>query len=347
MKYLPLSILLSLSSVSTYGQNLVENPSFEKGASCDGNSEIIETTDSWIGIAGEPVYYSRSCPVSPEALAYIQAIDLPTAFEGDIFLGLGLDKKGQFVQGVLKEPLKKGVEYKIKAAVRFSNKDCNTPIQELGVLLNDESFETTPSLAMIEDKNALSLQKSSGELIAANGEWQTLETYYVAKGGEDKITLGNFSHQNPSIFGEGKETCSYLYIDNIEMTAFEPVILDEFTTKTKISANQTLVLPIAFEKEAYSLAESKYKLLDILAKQLGKNPELKLEIWGHTDNSRDEVLSIYLSEQRARAISEYLQNKNIAAERIKIIGAGSSQSIAPNNTAEGRQKNERIEIKLQ
>jgi len=53
-----------------------------------------------------------------------------------------------------------------------------------------------------------------------------------------------------------------------------------------------------------------------------------------------------LSESRATAIKTYLVSKGISADRIEIEGFGSTTPIADNNTAAGRTKNRRVEIKI-
>ena len=88
-----------------------------------------------------------------------------------------------------------------------------------------------------------------------------------------------------------------------------------------------------------------YPLLDEVAVILEKNPEMKGEISGHTDSTGPAEYNQMLSEKRARAIEEYLENKGIDPSRFTSKGYGASNPIASNDTREGRQENRRVELK--
>jgi outer membrane protein OmpA-like peptidoglycan-associated protein len=86
---------------------------------------------------------------------------------------------------------------------------------------------------------------------------------------------------------------------------------------------------------------------DMLARafrMLIENKEIKVEIYGYTDNFGNEKTNMKLSQDRADAVKAWLVKNGINAERIKAIGLGSSNPIASNTTKEGRAKNHRIEF---
>jgi outer membrane protein OmpA-like peptidoglycan-associated protein len=89
------------------------------------------------------------------------------------------------------------------------------------------------------------------------------------------------------------------------------------------------------------------KELDVVADFLNKNPNVKVSIEGHTDNSGSDKVNQPLSEKRAEAAKAYLVSKGIAADRMVTSGYGSTQPVADNKTAAGKQKNRRVEIKIQ
>ena len=70
-------------------------------------------------------------------------------------------------------------------------------------------------------------------------------------------------------------------------------------------------------------------------------------IEGHTDNQGDEKANQQLSEQRAAAVFEVLSLQGVKPDRMQIKGYGQSKPMATNDTAEGRQKNRRVEIIIQ
>ncbi len=73
-------------------------------------------------------------------------------------------------------------------------------------------------------------------------------------------------------------------------------------------------------------------------------PSLRLTIEGHSDNTGNAEINQTLSEQRANAVRNYLVNQGLAAGSVSAQGLGMNNPVADNDTAEGRQKNRRVEI---
>jgi len=84
---------------------------------------------------------------------------------------------------------------------------------------------------------------------------------------------------------------------------------------------------------------------DAVAKLKGVDLELVIAT-GHTDSVGSDAYNQRLSERRAAAVKEYLVSKGIPASKITTIGKGESQPVATNKTAEGRQKNRRVDIEF-
>ena len=96
---------------------------------------------------------------------------------------------------------------------------------------------------------------------------------------------------------------------------------------------------------AILLAKGK-PVLDTVVAYLKRNPDVEVTIDGHTDNTGSDKVNHPLSVKRAEATKAYLVSKGIRADRLTTAGFGSTQPVADNKTAEGRQKNRRIEIKI-
>ncbi|MEK8180150.1 OmpA family protein [Flavobacterium buctense] len=101
---------------------------------------------------------------------------------------------------------------------------------------------------------------------------------------------------------------------------------------------------VLFQTNKSVLLEQSFASLDKLALQLLTNKSIKIEIRGHTDNVGKEAKNKLLSEQRAKAVLNYLVSKGIDANRFTYNGFGSLQPIASNDTEEGRNKNRRVEF---
>lgn len=104
---------------------------------------------------------------------------------------------------------------------------------------------------------------------------------------------------------------------------------------------------IFFDVNKWDLkAESKAELQKIIA-FLKANPTLKIEFSGHTDNSGDKAFNKTLSNNRAKAIYDYVIEKGgIPASNLSYKGYGDTKPKAPNDTPENKAKNRRTELKV-
>lgn len=115
----------------------------------------------------------------------------------------------------------------------------------------------------------------------------------------------------------------------------------------KIKVGESVVLKnVFFETAKYDLKPKSKVELDKLSKFLNDNPNLKIELSGHTDNVGDKKSNQLLSENRAKAVFNYLTQNGIAADRLTTKGYGDAQPIATNDTEEGRAENRRTEFKV-
>jgi outer membrane protein OmpA-like peptidoglycan-associated protein len=103
---------------------------------------------------------------------------------------------------------------------------------------------------------------------------------------------------------------------------------------------------IQFETGKSVIKTSSYTILDEVASILNKYPNYLVSVEGHTDNVGNDVSNMTLSEARAKACRDYLVKKGVAADSITSKGFGETQPVADNTTAEGREKNRRVEFKL-
>ncbi len=104
---------------------------------------------------------------------------------------------------------------------------------------------------------------------------------------------------------------------------------------------------IYFDVNKTNVNPTAAKGLDRHGMLLKDNPNIKVEIGGHSDNAGTEKANQLASEKRAMSAKKYIQDKyNIPGDRMITKGYGSSKPIADNNTKEGRAKNRRVEIKV-
>ncbi len=85
--------------------------------------------------------------------------------------------------------------------------------------------------------------------------------------------------------------------------------------------------------------------LEAVVDVLLQNPHVKVQIQGHTDSVGDANYNRQLSDRRARAVMEWLIGKGIDRKRLSAIGMGETSAIASNDSAAGRDRNRRVELK--
>lgn len=113
----------------------------------------------------------------------------------------------------------------------------------------------------------------------------------------------------------------------------------------KIKVGSAVVLNnVFFESNSFELKQESRTELNTLIDLMTKNPTLKIEIGGHTDNSGIEKDNEALSTNRAKAVNDYLVSKGISQDRLTYKGYAATKPIADNKTAEGKAKNRRTEF---
>lgn len=118
------------------------------------------------------------------------------------------------------------------------------------------------------------------------------------------------------------------------------------TKSAKVTAAGTwLYEDIRFASGKAELTASSTPVLQEIAVAMKANPEIKVEIQGHTDSRGSLTLNERLSQQRADAVRTYLIDQGIASDRLSAKGYGPHKPIASNDSAEGRTQNRRVELK--
>ncbi len=101
---------------------------------------------------------------------------------------------------------------------------------------------------------------------------------------------------------------------------------------------------IQFETGKDVIKPVSFPVLNDIVRIMTENPTYYLQINGHTDDVGAEENNLVLSEKRASAVRNYLENKGVEANRLTAQGFGESQPVAPNTSAANRAKNRRVEF---
>lgn len=103
---------------------------------------------------------------------------------------------------------------------------------------------------------------------------------------------------------------------------------------------------VTFDVNSTAIKPEFRTVLDQIAGSINQYPNSLIDVYGHTDSTGSDAYNQTLSENRARAVGNYLTMRGVSAARVRTMGYGESQPIADNNTEYGRAKNRRVEIKI-
>ena len=105
---------------------------------------------------------------------------------------------------------------------------------------------------------------------------------------------------------------------------------------------------VNFDTGKATIKPDSYPVLDDVGKVLLQYPMLTMEVGGHTDNTGAKAKNVALSEQRAKAVLDYIEQKFPALDKshFTAVGYGPEVPVASNGTALGRAKNRRVEFRV-
>jgi outer membrane protein OmpA-like peptidoglycan-associated protein len=108
----------------------------------------------------------------------------------------------------------------------------------------------------------------------------------------------------------------------------------------------TFAEKILFDFDSSALKAASQAQLDQVAGVLAKYPETNIVVKGHTDAKGSDEYNQRLSERRASAVMNYLENQGVGRSRITARGYGETMPVAGNDTEDGRAENRRVELSI-
>ena len=370
---------LFFSPISFAQENLIFNPSFEEYYACPQKIEpygyMSQAVAWWQPTGGSADYYnkcgSKQCNVPKNKLG----IQMPHTGVGMVGIYSSKTDYREYIQTELKDYLKEGETYKLTFYVSLSEYSAGA-VATLGGLFTKNRIEEK-TRQMLTDKITIEYEKGVSQSISTYlkpqvvnhysnpiinvEDWTKIEGEFIAEGGEKFLTIGNFYPAPQSNVVDLPYLTyllpgAYYYIDDVSvycLTCKEKEIIanDVVVTKTKdepkFEIGQVVIMEnIFFEFDKSILLPQSYVELHNLINILNKNPNMKIELSGHTDNKGSDNYNAKLSHNRVKAVYEYLINQGIEKERLDYKSYGAKQPIADNKTDEGRAKNRRVEFKI-
>lgn len=193
--------------------------------------------------------------------------------------------------------------------------------------------------------------KESQQLLEANVMVIDLKTSNAVFNDYTSSETGDFLAVMPigSGYAFNVEANGYLfYSQHFELkpaNANKPYEVEILMDKIKVGGEVTMH-NIFFDTNKYELLPASMVELNLLTELLKNNENVSIEIQGHTDNVGDAKMNQTLSENRAKAVYDFLVKNGIAPKRLAFKGYGETKPRFDNSTDEGRQQNRRTEFRI-
>lgn len=137
------------------------------------------------------------------------------------------------------------------------------------------------------------------------------------------------------------KSLNFDFSDKIGLDKILDISLEPIKKESKEILNN-----IFFDTAKWNLKSESTVELDKLVALLKSNPDLPIEISGHTDDVGKEADNLILSQKRAKSVVDYLAQKGVNVSKIKAEGYGKTRPYLPNSSDENRKLNRRIEVKF-
>lgn len=362
--------------------NYVPNPGFEESIKnpCHWNQDGIEYMDEVFREWTSPTETTPdllSKRVAPNCWAHPSKHSggKQSPRSGDQMMGIKVQGTGgtptfwhEYLMVRLDSTLYAGQRYYAEFWVLRSQRSARAS-NNLGMLFSDTAIQTNNRLPLYYTP-----QINAEKPVETRGSWwKKVSGVFEAHTDMHYLLIGNFypDAQTEIIKYPEGERGSYYYIDDILVRdakqgerlsappkkCVPPPPLKKIekiasTVEAPVNAFELAVGDILelrnifFEFDKAELLPESKEELDMLVDLLYDYPNMEVEISGHTDNVGGEKYNQKLSEDRARAVVQYLIDHKTDKKRLSYKGYGFAKPIASNDTDAGRKENRRVEFKV-
>ncbi|APU48123.1 OmpA family protein [Acinetobacter junii] len=168
--------------------------------------------------------------------------------------------------------------------------------------------------------------------------------YGISKGNANSSSQNNRAAAIGAILGGA----SGLYLDNKEKKLRAQMAGTGVEVGRNPDGSVQLIMPgsITFDTNKSNIKPNFYSTLNKVAQTLAEDNKSAILVTGYTDNTGNDSINIPLSQARAQSVKNYLASQGVSSSRIDAQGLGSSNPIASNATAAGKEQNRRVEISI-
>ena len=294
---------------------------------------LYYVTDGLVGMGGLDIYRSAQQPDGKWAAPANLGYPLNT-FENEASLFISSDNRRGYCSrsratepGVTKEKNRPVELYTFEVPAEVKAQETSTYTQ--GRVFDAVTRKPLAAAVQLYDLNTEALTQNvasdpeNGEYTVVLNEGRQYAMYAVA----DKYLMKSLS------------------FDYADRHAFDPLTLDLYLEPVR--AGRSIVLNnLFFDTNKYELKPKSQTELNRLIQFMQQYQDIQVEISGHTDDVGADADNVVLSQNRARAVYDYLSAHGVKATRLRYKGYGETRPLAPNDSDQHRQQNRRIEFRI-
>jgi OOP family OmpA-OmpF porin len=318
------------------GETILFFDNFEKDAKGDfpakwnttGSGEIVNITGQdgkWLKVPDNTLSFPEIKSPLPENFT----------IEFDLYYPKGISRPpATFGFTEVKAPTQESVRYKKLFYFRISQSVDNNIGYSTSIYSGREITHDWPANEMAGKDIHVSVAVNRQRIRLYMNEEKIFD---LPKAFEVNSLRNNFHFRSAVMVPAPKEG---FYVSNLRIAAAATDARSQLLKSGKYSTTG-----IYFNTGSAVIKPASHGILMEIAQALTENPEININIIGHTDNDGNEVANLKLSKLRAEAVRIYLSNTfSINAKRINTDGKGATQPVGSNQTAEGKAQNRRVEF---
>jgi len=261
--------------------------------------------------------------------------------------------KRSYIQGELKEPLTVGQKYYFGFWVHYHCQGANN----IGIAFLPERAKLDSTAEILPFDPASYQNKITN--YDKERTWTFVRDSFIAFKPFQYFVIGNFFPDSLTKVQQASFNHHFAFIDDIVVVEAEnPVYSKDVDPKkeevkwvrntvTAKSVNSSIILKnIYFDYNKATLLDESNNSLNELLEQMNAQPKLKIKIKGHTSTEGDAAYNLKLSQNRAKAVRDYLVKNGVKTERVQYQGYGETVPIGSNDTEEDRARNRRVEFEI-
>ncbi|ELR70286.1 outer membrane protein OmpA [Fulvivirga imtechensis AK7] len=249
-----------------------------------------------------------------------------------IYLAAKTGNYKEYLAIKLLKPLSRGI-YRFRAYLRLASySGYKVDLLHLGLSKDPISIRSAGELPAHKFSNFFSINISE----VTSGKWHLVEASFIAHGGEEFITLGNFEYNNDMVLTPAAAAHRKSKVNNFAFYYFDNLLLVEditFWATSFRNRKRFTLTSVYFDHDKYQLSKEGVDSLVELAGFLKINSHLSLKIYGYADSTGSESYNMRLSNLRAIEVKNHLISKGISGHKITVLPMGElADNVSPENS---------------